>query len=61
MGLLSVLCVWPYVSAVTIAMWRLHSCRLAVLEQVKDKFSYLELYITLTTLKLMNMLQVENW
>lgn len=58
MGLLSVLSIWPYVSTVTIAMWHLHSCRL---EQVKDKFSYPELYITLTMLKLMNMLQAENW
>lgn len=33
--------------------FRLHSHRLVGLEQVKDKFSYLELYATLTTFKLM--------
>lgn len=61
MGLLNILSIWSYVSAVTIARWHLRSCRLAGLEQVKDKFSYLELYTTLTTLKLMHMLQAENW
>lgn len=41
-------------SAVTMARC-LRSHRLVGLEQVKDKFSYLELYATLTTFKLMQL------
>lgn len=48
-----------YVSAVTIDDISAF-VDLLVLSRVKDKFSYLELYNTFTTIKLV-MLQAENW